>query len=37
MIRLENITLQYGDITIIENLNLHIGEKDFYTLLGESG
>ncbi len=37
MIRLENITLQYGDIMVIENLNLHIGKKDFYTLLGESG
>lgn len=37
MIKLENITLQYGPIKVIENLNLDIEEGDFYTLLGESG
>ena len=32
-----NITVSYGDNTILENLNLYINEKEFITLLGPSG
>ena len=33
----KNITVSYGDNTILENLNLYINEKEFITLLGPSG
>ena len=34
---MRNITVSYGDNTILENLNLYINEKEFITLLGPSG
>ena len=37
IIDLRNITISYGDNTILENLNLYINEKEFITLLGPSG
>lgn len=37
IIDLRNITVCYGDNTILENLNLYINEKEFITLLGPSG
>ena len=37
IIDLSNITVSYGDNTILENLNLYINEKEFITLLGPSG
>ena len=37
IIDLRNITVSYGDNTILENLNLYINEKEFITLLGPSG
>lgn len=37
IIDLKNITVSYGDNTILENLNLYINEKEFITLLGPSG
>lgn len=37
IIDLRNLTVSYGDNTILENLNLYINEKEFITLLGPSG
>ena len=37
IIDLKNITVSYGDNTVLENLNLYINEKEFITLLGPSG
>ena len=37
IIDLRNITVSYGDNTILENVNLYINEKEFITLLGPSG
>ena len=37
IIDLRNITVSYGDNTILENLNLYINEREFITLLGPSG
>ncbi|MDD6603787.1 MAG: ABC transporter ATP-binding protein [Eubacteriales bacterium] len=37
IIDLKNITVKYGDNTVLENLNLYINEKEFITLLGPSG
>lgn len=37
IIDLRNITVSYGDNTILENLNFYINEKEFITLLGPSG
>lgn len=37
IIDLRNITVKYGDNTVLENLNLYINEKEFITLLGPSG
>ena len=37
IIDLRNLTVRYGDNTILENLNLYINEKEFITLLGPSG
>lgn len=36
-IELKNITKEYDDVTIIEDLNLTIKENEFWTLLGPSG
>lgn len=37
IIDLKNVTVSYGDNTVLENLNLYINEKEFITLLGPSG
>ena len=37
IIDLRNVTVSYGDNTVLENLNLYINEKEFITLLGPSG
>lgn len=37
IIDLKDITVSYGDNTVLENLNLYINEKEFITLLGPSG
>ena len=34
---LKNITKNYGDQTVIEDLNLYIRRNEFITLLGPSG
>ena len=36
-IELKNISKKYGDVTVLENLNLYIRENEFLTLLGPSG
>lgn len=36
-IRFENITKKYGNFTAVENLNLDIYEREFFSLLGPSG
>lgn len=37
IIDLRDLTVKYGDNTVLENLNLYINEKEFITLLGPSG
>ncbi len=37
IIDLKDVTVSYGDNTVLENLNLYINEKEFITLLGPSG
>ena len=37
IIDLKDVTVRYGDNTVLENLNLYINEKEFITLLGPSG
>lgn len=37
LIDLKDITVKYGDNTILDKLNLYINEKEFITLLGSSG
>lgn len=37
IIDLKDITVSYGDNTVLEKLNLYINEKEFITLLGPSG
>jgi len=37
IIELKNITVSYGDNTVLDKLNLYINEKEFITLLGPSG
>jgi iron(III) transport system ATP-binding protein len=37
MIRLDNITVSFGDFTAIPNLDLHVRPGEFFTLLGPSG
>ena len=34
---LKNITVAYGDNTVLKNLNLSIHDREFITLLGPSG
>jgi putrescine transport system ATP-binding protein len=36
-IRFENITKKYGDFTAVQDLNLDIYEREFFSLLGPSG
>ena len=36
-VRLENITKRFGNIVAVDNVNLEVGEGDFFTLLGPSG
>lgn len=36
-IRLENVTKRYGDTTAIDNLNLEIGDGEFFCVLGPPG
>ncbi|MDO5350865.1 MAG: ABC transporter ATP-binding protein [Lachnospiraceae bacterium] len=37
MIELKNIQIKYGDYVAIDNLNLTIGDGEFFTFLGPSG
>lgn len=37
IIDLKDVTVKFGENTILENLNLYINEKEFITLLGPSG
>ena len=37
LIQLQNIHKQYGEKTVLENLNLYVKDKEFVTLLGPSG
>lgn len=37
MIEFKNIKIKYGDFVAIENLNLTIGDGEFFTFLGPSG
>ncbi len=37
LIELKNVTVKYGDNTVLKNINLDIHEKEFITLLGPSG
>ncbi|MBR3149884.1 MAG: ABC transporter ATP-binding protein, partial [Eubacterium sp.] len=37
IIELKDITVKYGDNTVLDKLNLYIHEKEFITLLGPSG
>ncbi|MEI4488668.1 ABC transporter ATP-binding protein [Frigidibacter sp. MR17.14] len=34
---LENLTIKYGGVTAVENLNIHVASGEFLTLLGPSG
>lgn len=34
---LENLTIKYGDVTAVENLNITVASGEFLTLLGPSG
>ena len=34
---MRNITFNYGDEKVLDNLNLYIRDKEFITLLGPSG
>jgi len=36
-VRLEGLTKHFGSVKAVDNLNLHIREKEFLTLLGPSG
>ena len=37
MIEFKNIQIKYGDFTAIDNLNLTVGDGEFFTFLGPSG
>lgn len=37
MIEFKNIQIKYGDYTAIDNLNLTVGDGEFFTFLGPSG
>ncbi|MGB7433232.1 MAG: ABC transporter ATP-binding protein [Ahrensia sp.] len=36
-IRFENVTKRFGDFTAVDNLTLHVYEREFFSLLGPSG
>ncbi len=37
MIRIEGLTIRYGDLTAVEELSLHVPEGSFYGFLGPNG
>lgn len=37
MIEFKNVQIKYGDFTAFENLNLKVGDGEFFTFLGPSG
>ncbi|RVT81546.1 ABC transporter ATP-binding protein [Rhodobacteraceae bacterium CCMM004] len=37
MISLDNVSIKYGDLTVVRPLSLEIGQGEFFTLLGPSG
>ncbi len=37
LIRFEGVTKRFGDFTAVDNLDLHIYEREFFALLGPSG
>jgi len=37
MLRLQNISTGYGDITVLKNVSLHIGRGEIVTLIGANG
>ena len=37
MIEFKNVEIKYGDFTAFENLNLTVGDGEFFTFLGPSG
>ena len=36
-IELQNVTMRFGDFVAVDNVNLHIREGEFFSLLGSSG
>lgn len=36
-VRVVNLTKKFGDITALENINLHVRDKEYFALLGPSG
>ncbi len=37
MINLKDIVVKFGDFTALHNINVHVGEGEFFTFLGPSG
>ena len=37
MIKLNDIVVKFGDFTALHNINVHVGEGEFFTFLGPSG
>ena len=37
MIKVENITLNYGELKVLKGVNLHIKEGEFVSIIGASG
>lgn len=37
MIKIENTTKKFGDLTVLEDINIHVPEGEFLVLLGASG
>ena len=37
VIETENLTKQYGSITVVDNINLHVPKGKIYGLLGRNG
>jgi sulfonate transport system ATP-binding protein len=37
VVRVENLSLNYGDVAVLKNLNLEIGPGEFVAILGRSG
>lgn len=36
-VRIENLTVKYGDKTVIERMNLDVKDGEFFVILGSSG